>query len=399
MGLMLVRSLVLARLLDVDAFGQFSAGILVSATFCMLGCVGLQSMLQREWPVHLVRRQERHGLIRAAQCHLVALACCAVGVIAGAAGAVPAGMSAPLLAIGLFHGLTQQIFLVSTTESRSRGDALRFAWQTIVRTAGGLMLSAGVAAWTGSPSATLVVDAALTLLLSIAYFSRSLGRAHLRWTTTFLLAMRRLPGVRWRSALTLMAAMIVTFGVLNADRWVAADQLSVGAFALYSFAWLVLTIAQSAQSVINASIYPLLARRFAAFGRDVAFSVCVRVSAAAFALSIVVALPAYYLIEYAIRRWYPPYVDATPLLPLFLAIAAFRMSDFWSSFLLIVGQEGRLLRANLVATVSAVAIWIVLVHPGRGAPVSSYEVAGLAVLLTLCAYAAVAAAAWRARRA
>ena len=77
MGLMFVRSLVMARLLDVEAFGQYSAGILVSATFCMLGCLGLQSMLQREWPVHLVRGRERSGPVRAAQCHLVATACCA----------------------------------------------------------------------------------------------------------------------------------------------------------------------------------------------------------------------------------------------------------------------------------------------------------------------------------
>ena len=398
MGLMLVRSLVMARLLDVEAFGQYSAGVLVSGTFCMLGCLGLQSMLQREWPVHLVRHQERSGLVRAAQCLLVAAACCAIGLLAAAAGLAPAGMPTPLVAIGLVHGLTQQVFLVTTVESRSRGDALRFAWQTIVRSLGGLILSAAVAAWTGSPSATLGVDASMTLILSIAYFRRSLGRAPLGWTTVFLLAKRRLPRVRWRSALTLMAAMIVTFSVLNADRWVAADRLGVRAFAQYSFAWLVLTIAQSAQAVVNASIYPLLARRFAAFGRDVAFSVCVKASAAAFAFSVIVALPAYYLLEHAISRWYPQYADATSLLPLFLAIAALRMSDFWSSFLLIVGQEGRLLRANLAATMAAVVVWGTLVRPWRGLQVSSYEVAELAALLTLAAYAAVAAAAWRVRR-
>jgi len=308
-------------------------------------------------------------------------------------------MPASLVAIGLIHGLTQQVFLVSTTESRSRGDALRFAWQTIVRTLGGLVLSAAVAAWTGSPAATLVVDAAMTLLLSMAYFSRSLRRADLGWTTVFLLAKRRLSRVRWGSALTLMATMIVTFGVLNADRWVAADRLTVAAFAQYSFAWLVLTIAQSAQAVINASVYPLLARRFAAFGRDVAYLVCVRVSVAAFVVSMILALPAYYLLEHAIGHWYPQYADAASLLPVFLAIAAFRMSDFWSSFLLIVGQEARLLRANLAATLAAVALWSLLVRPWRDAPVSSYEVAELAVLLTLVAYAAVATAAWRGRRA
>ena len=397
MGLMFVRSLVMARLLDVEAFGQYSAGILVSATFCMLGCLGLQSMLQREWPVHLVRGRERSGPVRAAQCHLVATACCAAGLVACAAGLAPAGMPTLLVAIGLVHGLTQQVFLVATTESRSRGDALRFAWQTFVRTLGGLVLSAGIAAWTGSPAATLAVDAAMSMVLSIAYFSRSLGRARLGWPTVFRLAGRRLRFVRWRSAFTLMAAMVVTFAVLNADRWVAADHLTVGSFSQYSFACLVLTVAQSAQAVINASIYPLLARRFAAFGRDVAFRVCVQVSAAAFVFSAVLALPACFLLERAVGRWYPQYGDAVRLFPWFLAIAAFRMSDFWSSFLLIVGKEGRLLRANLAASAAALAAWALLVRPWHAGPVSPQQVALLAVLLTLFAYAAVAAAAWRTR--
>jgi O-antigen/teichoic acid export membrane protein len=399
MALMFVRSLVMARLLDVEAFGQYSAGILVSATFCMLGCLGLQSMLQREWPVHLVRGRERSGPVRAAQCHLVAAACCAAGLLACAAGFAPAGMPALLVAMGLVHGLTQQVFLVATTESRSRGEALRFAWQTFVRTLGGLVLSAAVAAWTGSPSATLAIDASMSLVLSIAYFSRSLVRAHLGWLTVFRLAARRLPLVRWRSALTLMAAMVLTFGVLNVDRWVAADRLAVGVFAQYSFACLVLTVAQSAQAVINASIYPLLARRFASHGRDVAFRVCVQVSVASFVFSAVLALPAYYLLEGAIGRWYPQYGDAVRLLPWFLAIAAFRMSDFWSSFLLIVGKEGRLLRANLAACGTAIAAWALLARPWHAGPVSPQQVAWLAVLLTLFAYAAVAAAAWRTRRA
>src|SRR5438105_6307399 len=123
-ALTMIRSLVIAQLLDVRGFGQFSGGILVSGTFCMLGCLGLQSMLQREWPVDLVRQRERAGLVRAAQCQLVALACFVLGLLAAAAGLAPPGMSPRLLAVGLVHGLSQQLFLVATIESRSRGDVL-----------------------------------------------------------------------------------------------------------------------------------------------------------------------------------------------------------------------------------------------------------------------------------
>ena len=39
MGLLLMRNLVMARLLDVPGFAEFSAGLLVSSTFCMLARV------------------------------------------------------------------------------------------------------------------------------------------------------------------------------------------------------------------------------------------------------------------------------------------------------------------------------------------------------------------------
>jgi len=397
MGLMMLRLLVMARVLDVPAFGEFSGGLLVSATFCMLGCLGLQSLLQREWPVNLVRGQELRPLVRAAQCMLVALACGAVGLSGAAAGLSLAGMPPALIAAGLVHGVAQQFFLVSTVESRSRGDVLRFAAQNFARAAAALLLSVLVALWTASATAVLLFDALVTMAMALGYWARALARARLGARAVWQLALRRLRHVRWRSALTLMVIMTAGFVLLNVDRWVASARFDVADFAQYSFAWVVLSMAQSVQVVINASIYPLVARRFAEHGHKVAYGVCLRAAAAILLGGALVAVPLAYLLDLAVTRWYPNYTGARTLLPLFIAVAVLRVSDFWSSFLLITGREAQLLRLNLATAGLGLLVWCAITRPWDGAPATLQQVGWLAAVLSVLAYAAVASASWRSR--
>src|SRR6185436_16327389 len=86
MGLMMLRILFMARRLDLAGFAQFSAGLLVSTTFCMLGCIGLQSMLQRDMPILLARRRARAGLVLMTQAMLVACGCAALALLVPLAG-------------------------------------------------------------------------------------------------------------------------------------------------------------------------------------------------------------------------------------------------------------------------------------------------------------------------
>lgn len=396
MALMMLRLLVMARLLALDAFAAFSAGLLVSATFCMLGCVGLQSLLQREWPMHLVRGRERRGIVLAAQCHLVAAGLALVGLGAAAFGLLPAGMDAGLLAAGVLHGLAQQCFLVATAESRSRGEPLRFALQNLLRAA--LVLSASVAvAWaTGSAVATLLVDALLSAALAGRYLATACARARLGLQAALAVGRHRLATIDWRAAVTLMVAMSVAFALLNIDRWIAADRLGSAGFAHYAFAWIVLSVAQSAQAVVNASVYPLLARRYAQAGLARAFSVCWRVSGAVLLTAALAAWPVVALLTSGVEQAYPQYVDSLELMPLFLAVAALRMSEFWSSFLLITGRETLLLVTQLGVAALTLLLWWLAV--GRHGAISARQVAWLCVMLTAAAYLSALAAAWHMRR-
>ena len=64
-----------------------------------------------------------------------------------------------------------------------------------------------------------------------------------------------------RQRLILLAGSLVGFLSVNLDRWIAASVLDRFEFAQYSFAWITLLGAQSLQFLLNAGIFPLLARR------------------------------------------------------------------------------------------------------------------------------------------
>jgi O-antigen/teichoic acid export membrane protein len=394
-GLM-VRLLLLARILSVPEFGRASGGFLVASTFCMLGCLGLVSLLQREWPVNMVRGQERRGLVLSAQCIVVAVVSAVAGFVATLLGIGTSTIAPSVFALGLLHGVTQQVFLVVSVESRSRGDSMRYSWQNAARALLVLMFGIGVAWLTESAAAVLAAEAVATGIVAADIFRKALRFGRISAALIIRIACRRLTSVNWIAALTLTATSTMIFLTANADRWVASDLLDSRGFAAYSFAWIVIMVAQASQAILNASIYPHLARTFATAGRPGAFQIGARASTIVLGISLLCALPAGVVIDWSVRRWMPHYEPALALVPWFLAVAALRVSDFWSGFLLVIGHERWLLVLNLLVAAVGVGLWIGWIHPESSSP-GPDDVALLAVLLAVMGYVASGAVAWFAR--
>jgi O-antigen/teichoic acid export membrane protein len=394
MGTMMVRLLVLAKLLPVQEFSGLGVGLLVSSTFCMLGCLGLYQLLQRDWPLGMVRGRERRGVVLAAQCMLVALGSAALWLVPAIS--VPlGGASSTVLVLGVLHGFCQQAFLTLSVESRSRGDAMRFARQNLWRSL--LTVAAGVAAalYMHSAALVLVVECLVAALLSVFMFRKAASLAALGLRAALVLAVRRIHYINWKAAFTMMAVAVLAFITLNADRWLAAARLDVADFAVYSFAWIVLLTAQSLQALLNASLYPRLARTFGTEGRRAAFGMCLRYSTAMLVAGIAAAVPAWWLLEWAVGRWFMPYQAAAGLLPLFLSVAVLRVADFWSSYLLVVGREKSLLVSNAVAGIAGIMWWVLCLRSSAAGGVQ--DIALLAVALAVLAYGATVGMAWRHR--
>jgi O-antigen/teichoic acid export membrane protein len=390
-ALMMVRLFALARLLDIPNFAQASAAFLVSSTFTMLGCLGLQSLLQRDMPIMLVHGRETAARVLLAQSVVAAYGTAAVAMLAALVSPFDFGSPANLVALGLLHGLSQQLFVLASVESRSRGEPLRFAAQSLARAL--LVVAAGLLAAYAMRSAAWVVVAELAVSLALSHVLLRDTLAP-RTLTLLRIGIERWRRIDWHAAWVLLLVSLLGFALTYADRWGAAVVLGAHRFANYAFAGTILAIGLSAQGLVNASVYPMLARLYARAGQAACYRLCARISLAAAAGSLVLAVPAYFVLQYAIGQWYPAYDAARNLVAPFLVVAAFRVSDFWSSYLMIVGFQGRLLRTNLVAGAAAAIAW--LLAAGREGTPQAF--AWLAVALAVAGYAAVAAAAWRTSR-
>ena len=396
---MFLRVVLMARLLVIQEFGHYSELLLVSGTFGMLACLGLQPMLQRDMPVMLVRNRERAAEVAVAQCIVVSVACfLLLALLSVFAGALLTIVDGGLVAAGLLHGLSQQLFLIATVESRSRGESLRYAMQNLAR--GAIILTAGIVLAVSTKSAMIVVIGEATLSIAIA--SRLLLRVYrvggLPAAVAYRIAIKRLPRVRWSSALALLIVATISFALLNSDRWVAAQFLKPEHFSLYAFAWTLLTIAQSMQVVINASAFPFLARTFASSGVTPTYRLCMTMSCTLLACAAAVSFPVWMLCRLAISHWFPAYSASLILVPLFVGVAGLRVADFWSSFMVIIGYEARLIVVNLTATLLSLGLWVACVRPWVSINFSLLQIGLLAALLSACSYLLVVVAAWRARR-
>ncbi|TAG27332.1 MAG: hypothetical protein EAZ37_05195, partial [Burkholderiales bacterium] len=135
-------------------------------------------------------------------------------------------------------------------------------------------------------------------------------------------------------------------------------------------------------------LYPMIARRFASSGSATAFKMGALASLALLCVGALFALPAWAVFDYAIQKWYPAYMQARSLLPIFLAIAVLRISDYWSTYLVIVGKEMPLLLTNLMLIcMSLVLGWLVFQTPGARIELkqAAYFAGTLALAGYLCA--------------
>ena len=102
---------------------------------------------------------------------IVTTGCAIIGLLLVAAGFSVAGLTSNFLAIGIFHGLSQQVFLIATVESRSRGESLYFARQNLERAGIALAISCGIGALFESAAAVLLAEAMVSYLLTLKIMS------------------------------------------------------------------------------------------------------------------------------------------------------------------------------------------------------------------------------------
>lgn len=348
LGIMMLRLGLLAAYLSPEEFGLLAFGLLVSSGQVILGAFGLQQLVQRDLPGLIVMGRETDALRLIMQTGLFSLACFLLLLPLYVIGPLFAAYPAEVWVIGLGHGLSQQLFLLATTESRSRGAPLVFAKDNLYRAILVAVLSFTAILLGYSALMILVIEAAASTLLSLKRFrsifaATSASVVHI--VSDAALGMLRLP---WSNALFLMAASLLTYGLLNLDRWVASLWLDKVLFANYAFLSIGLMMAQSLQSLLNAAAFPMIARRHATKGVGSAFKLARNLSLACLGAGLIVG-PALVLLSHSIiEAWFPRYIDTIPLTWTILILAVLRLSDFYSTYLLVTGHERTLTLINLI---------------------------------------------------
>jgi O-antigen/teichoic acid export membrane protein len=384
LGLMMARLLAAARVLDMAEFARYSATLLVSSSFCMLGALGLQIMVQREMPALILRGQERRGMALLTQAIIVAIACAVVGLLAALL-LPPAGDDRALergtFAMGIVHGLSQQVFLLVTIESRSRGMTTAFAGQYLVRSVAVVACGLGVMHATGSGTWGAGTEAATTLLLSTLLLKGVAARAGIGVAASAALATRRMHTLCWRSAALLLGVYALSWCAQNADRWVAERSLAIQAFAVYAFAANAMTIASAVQMVANSSLFPRLATEFASSGRRAAFRTATRFSVAVAGAGIIASPIAFLAWRFLTERWFPQYAESVEIAPALVAVGVIRIADYWTGFLIVIGAERRLLLSTACSSALVCAAWGTLAHRAEAPTIGS--IAWLALALAV----------------
>jgi len=379
MALTMVRVLVYARILSNQAFAELNLVLIISTISMTFVGFGLFSDLQRKMPIDLQRHAVALAVARLVLAIAGTLAVASVGlplVLAAAASGLLAPIAGP---IGIVHGLSQQLFLAATTESRSARETLRYSTQSLVRALLIIGLAVPVAMASGSAVMALATEALLNFAAAGLIILRTTSRYNIRREEV----LRQLSGL-WKQVNTSAMAYLVLFSFVvaassNVDRWLAAKFLPTTEFAYYSFAAIITMMAYSTQALLNAAIYPAIAGRLA-ISPESAFRMSAKSSCAMLACGLIACLPGIPLAKWIISSHFPDYLDALPLITAMAISGAFRLANFWTSFLIIAEMQRLALVANLAAMLLPLAGWSLVSTP------STVSIAYLALAVSVCSF-------------
>jgi O-antigen/teichoic acid export membrane protein len=394
----LAKLLAYAGMLEVAQFGALGKMLLVSTLFGMVGGLGLYLVATRELPVLLAEGRARRAVALLAQSAWVTTLMAFVGLLAASFGVGPFGLSSKELGLGLLHGWLQQLFMFAGLDNRSRLALTDYARDLQIRALLCAGAGTGSAALGSGAVGVIVAEAATTVMVSAWMVRGILQRARVRARCLPRMAVRRLARLPWRASLVLLAGSLVAFASFNLDRWLAAELLDRETFGQYAFAWIALLTAQSVQMFVNSGLLPLLARRAATGRAGDALHLTMRISAALLATACLVGAAAGVGATFAVERWLPKYVAALPLLAPIIGAAVLRVSDLWSTLLIVEKRERELLAVQSISVaicLAGYAFWW-WVNPEPAAPLALAWLACATAFMALVGSAGMAF--WRSRK-
>ena len=357
MVIMTARLFAYAAFLDATNYGLLSIGFLVSTTFGMLAGFGSYIELQRQLPI-LYRAGKVAAPVGltlnalAMNVILLALAAMALGLWAVVDRSEDEFNYLFIFLIGAFNGYFQQAFLILSAESKSRLEMVRYAVQNMVRSC--IVVTAGTmaAGIFRAADAILIAELASTGAIALTILYRQLAGAGIKAARVLPLTVAGLRRNKISALFVLSLLSLVASLSTSVDRWIGAKVLDVAAFGQYSFALTAMLSALYLQSIINASAFSIFSVKFADAGARACFAMVAKFSFGLLGVSLLASAIIHPVLVALIPQFFAQYGDIGRYLYLLLIAASFRASEYFSSYLVISGNE----RTSLFSTVGSVLV-------------------------------------------
>jgi O-antigen/teichoic acid export membrane protein len=358
-ALSFLRVIIYAHVLDVAQFGVASMILLVSGLFGIIGHLGTQVVAHRELPLMLSKSRRRRAVWLLSRVVLTISASAAVALVCAVAGLKVFSLGSAEMSIGIAHGWCHQVFMTLSIESKSRLMMREYATSQFTRALAATIAGVAAAYIVRSGAATVLAETCAFGALTPSMILRILKEAGLGAKVGLLLGLSTRREFPRRAALYLLGSSLVSFASINIDRWIAAALLDKSSFGIYAFAVIALSVAQLAQYIINAGAFPLLAHKRNEFGNAHVFKLTALWSFAAFVGGLIVVVPTAALVRPLVQVFFPAYTAGVASIVILMPAALLRVSDFWSSYLIIAERESLLLVSQLVALGATFAFWVV----------------------------------------
>lgn len=391
----LMRMGIYARLLNVDDFGVISKIFLISSFFAVGGSFGFYLIAQRDLPGMYVKGHYKDGVLMLGKVGFITTLMALVFSLLPITTYRPLDINPFFFSLAIAHGWCQQIYLLAVTDIRCRLEMKRYSYELLIRTVLALAVATLVAYFGGGVFGIVLAEVIINVLLTFKLIKDLIKSTALSVPVFFKISTKGFNKEEWKVSFVLLAGTLAIFFSTSVDRWIAADQLIISEFGSYSFAWISVSIALSVQALLNAGLFPLIAHKRSAVSDQAALRMSAFVSIGLLVIGLAGAYLANVVARWGIPIWYPKYNLALPLLPILLAAAAFRVSNFWSSYLVIAHKHNEML-VTQIALIALLTLGTWLMKDRIDTSHLAYAFAWLNLLLAAGGYFFNAIVAYRA---
>lgn len=383
-ALLFARTVFYARIFSVEDFGLLSQALLVANTFTTFAGLGLTLLANKVLPQHHARgeRQAFDDLMSAC------IAMCMVSAVLAASGlfvAFAMGWLRSWATFGaaLLCAVAQYLFVLRLVEIKSEFRFLDHSRLSGIRAAALMGAGASVAMWTRNVTATIVVEALVTLAVMAPTLSTGYWRRLVRRATDIRHGFRLLTQFYPDAArlLWLNGTMVVLYSI---DRWFGMAFLSKREYGIFALGLTIMLLFETAQAIVNVSAFPMMGRMLARSEHRRAFRFATLATLAVLIAGAVCYVPFLLLLGYLLRTYLPSYFEAQFVIKLAVIAGIFRLGDFYASFAILMNQEKRLAIGS--GAVLAGAVLALLMAGAAGVTFNPDRMMAVTVVIAIVAF-------------